>query len=160
MAGNISTLGLGGNGVVSAIHNHFSSGGVGSANNLNAIEDTNTKQILSGALTQDALASVLTVTGHGVLNIATVYTMDTTSRTARGQIIVDGRTIFDATTSALTSQYKGMIMVGVLDAGSSPVGTVFQPIEFRQSLVIKVASSVSPGETDKLAIGVNYEVWV
>lgn len=106
---------------------------------------------LSGALTANTLATALSVTGGGYCSIAAVQTADTTSRTLRLQVVVDGTTAFDATSAATTTSGAGIWAVGTNSGGSLFHGT---PIRFNTSLVIKIASSIT--ETDKLAVQYAY----
>ena len=111
--------------------------------------------MLSGALTANTLATALSVTGPGVLKWLAQYAMDTTSRTMRLQVIIDGVTVYDATTSACTTADLGQVAVGVANAGG--VATYpphLEQLTFVSSLVVKVASSLS--ETDKLGLGYVY----
>lgn len=110
-----------------------------------------TKEILSGALTAATLATLLTVTGAGVLYIASIYTKDATARTLRLQITIDGIVVFDSTSASLTLADQGGHAVG---GGGTAYGQVGAAVPFNASLVIKVASSLT--ETNKIAIGVSY----
>ena len=112
----------------------------------------NTKEILSGALTSATLATLLTVTGAGVLNIASIYTKDATTRTLRIQIVIDGTTVLDSTSASGSISNQGGIVVGYATGTSN--GSSGADVPFNTSLVIKVASSLT--ETDKIAIGVSY----
>lgn len=110
------------------------------------------KEILSGALTAATLATLLTVTGQGILNIAAIYNKDATARTLRLQIVIDGVTVFDSTSASIaTAGGRGGVAVGYV-SGSVLAGGAAVP--FNTSLVIKAASSLT--ETDKIAIGVAY----
>lgn len=142
-----------GSGPVSAITNYFSAGGV-YATNLTASVLGNSKETLSGALTANTLATIHTFTGRGRLNLLHLYTKDNTARTVRAVVIVDGTTVFDATSSSISASGSGIVPVGVLGSGGSPV---FQPIDFQTSLVVRIASSLT--ETDNIATGINYETW-
>lgn len=142
-----------GSGPIASIVNYFSAGGT-SAANLTASALSNTKETTSGALTANTLFARHSLTGRGRLNLLTVYAKDSTSRTIRAVVIVDGVTVFDATTNAITVSGTGTCPVGTVTADGS---LVFQPIDFQSSLVIQIASSLT--ETDKIATGINYETW-
>lgn len=156
MAGDITQF-FGSDGPVSSIVNYYSSGGVQSAGAITANSYTNTKETLSGALVATTLKTIHSVTGHGRLNMLCAYTKDATNRTIRLKLIIDGAATpqFDATSSAIAGSGIGIVAVGAID--SAPSSQVFQPIKFNTSLEVKVASSLS--ETDKVATGINYEVW-
>lgn len=109
------------------------------------------KAILSGALTANTLATLLTVTGGGVVNLLTIKTVDATARTLRIQVIIDGATVLDSTSASISIGDQGGIAIGGV------VGTGYQSsdeVPFNTSFVVKVASSLT--ETDKIAIGVKY----
>lgn len=148
----------GGSGPVASIVNQFSAGGVSTAASISATSAQNASEILSGALTANTLASVpgFPKTGRGRLNLLTVFTKDATSRSLRAQVIVDGVTIFNPPASDLiTNIGSGIVPVGVVTAATGALE--MQPIDYQASLDIKVASSRT--ETDKVAIGINYEEW-
>lgn len=138
-----------GGGATTSIVNYFSSGGVSSAWNLQAAESTNSREVLSGALTAGTLATVLSVTGAGEVPWLGAYTKDGTSRTVRARVTVDGVVVFDATSAAITVSGQGLMVCGVEPTASrytqSPV-----PVRFFNSLLVEVASSLT--ETGKVAI--------
>ncbi len=136
-----------GGGVTTAIVNAHSSGWT-SATNMQAGAFNGGREVLSGALTAGTLATLLTVTGGGQVPMLSAYAKDTTSRTVRLVVEVDGVTAFDATSSAVTAANSGIFAAGW--RGSSGMEPA-QPIVFASSLVVKVASSLT--ETDKVAIG-------
>ena len=146
MAGTFNTGGL--NAPPKTIVNKFSVGGVtgialGSANNYN-------KVTLSGALTANTYLEMLNVAGSGVLNVAYVYTVDTTSRTVGIKVVIDGVTIFDAISAALTTTTDGIMAVGVSIGGH----IIFEPICYNSSLIIYIKSSIS--ETNKIGVCYGY----
>ncbi|MCV2422511.1 hypothetical protein LNV47_18085 [Paucibacter sp. DJ4R-1] len=145
MSSNLSDLGFGG-GATSAVVNAFSSGGVSEAS-LQAQGSNGAKEVLSGALTANTLATLLSVTGAGEVPFLTAYTKDATPRTVRLKVVVDGQApaVFDATTDVISSSGRGLAAAG---SASGPVGS---PVVFNSSLEVSVASSIT--ETNKLAIG-------
>lgn len=146
-----------GSGPVATIVNYFSSGGVSTGANIATNVNNNAKEILSGALTANTLASLsgFPLSGRGRLNLLTAYTKDATSRTIRVQVIVDGTTVYDATSDAITNSGSGVVPVGVVTSATGALE--MQPIDFQTSLDIKIASSLT--ETNKVAAAVNYETW-
>lgn len=144
----MSTLSqFGGNRATTQIVNFHSSGGT-STTNVSATAGA--REVLSGALTAATLATVLTVTGAGRVPQLSAYSKDTTSRTIRLVVEVDGVSVFDATSSAITATNTGIFAAG---GGGNPLA-VGEPITFNNSLVVRVASSLT--ETDK--IGVAYSL--
>lgn len=132
-----------------AIVNAHSSGSPAGVT-LNATQTA--KAVLSGALTANTLATIVSITGVGVAPIIALQTEDTTSRTLRLQVIVDGVTAFDSTSAALTTANKALIAVGDIVQTSAGNYTLIagKPVRFFSSLVIKAASSLS--ETDKISV--------
>ena len=110
------------------------------------------KSSLSGALTANTLATVLSISGvGGTLNLVATMNLDNTSRTIRIKITLDGVSVFDATSSAITTQTQGLIAVGYL----SDVGTPFpNPVPFKNSCLVQIASSIT--ETDLTRIYYSY----
>lgn len=123
-----------------SIVNYCSGGGV----SLAAVQIGGSKTVASGALTANTLATVLTINGAFRVDGLSAAAADTTSRTIRLQVIVDGVTVFDATSDAITTSSRGIGAAGVT-GGSAQLGG---PIYGNSSLTVKVASSNS--ETDKI----------
>lgn len=158
MSGTESEFGGSSTGPVKTIVNYYSSGGVVSTNALAATETNNCKAISTsaGSVAGGTLKNALSLTGRGRLNLLSAVSVDATARTIRCQVIIDGVTIFDATTSSVSSIGYGMCAVGAM-SGSTPIAQVFQPIDFNTSCLVKVASSVT--EADKINLAANYETW-
>lgn len=151
MAGNLTDLGFGGGtGPVASIVNASSTAATAfpiasAAQNANAIA------VLSGALTAGTLKTVLNATGRGRIGFAAVWhTSDATARTVRIKVTVDGVVVFDHAANNLSGQTAGLVAVGTI-AGN------LQWIEYRQSVLIEIASSLT--ETDKLSSAYVQEVW-
>lgn len=133
------------------IINTWSAGGalcvaIGSAHNA--------KSTASGSLTANVLKSMLSISGAGVLKIAAVYATDTTSRTMRLKITLDGTAVFDATSAECTTSAGTQVGVGSL---APPVSPAILPerIVFNSSCVVEIASSLS--ETDRVYLLSAYE---
>lgn len=107
------------------------------------------KSTLSGALTLNTLATMLTVGGGGVLSYLAVSSVDATARTLRLQLTLDGIIVFDTTSASISTANIGIVAVGAAQAYSAtvPNGLYAQEIPFN-SMVVKIASSLS--ETDKV----------
>ena len=138
-----------GQGPTTSIVNYYSAGGTRSTATLVASDANGAKEALpSGELTADVLATVLTVTGGGSLPYLVAYVKDTTDRTIRMEVTVDGVVVFDATSnSGSWTTGFGIIAAGQIIVAGRPA----HAITFNSSLVVKVASSRT--ETDKVAIG-------
>ena len=133
---------IGGNKPPKALVNYATSGVAG-------YTSTYGQSTLSGALTAATLKGVLNVSGSGVVNYVAAWVMDTTSRTLRIKVILDGVTIADVTSSAITTSLYGLIAVGA--GGSS---TTIDHLTFNTSLVVQIASSLT--ETDKITTNIMY----
>lgn len=121
------------------------------ANGLNVRVDA--KEILSGALTAATLATVLNLTGGGVISYLSIFAVDATARTLRLQLVIDGTTVFDSTSASNSTADKGSLIIG--SQASSGWATEYA-IPFNASLVVKIASSLT--ETNKIGIGVKYRL--
>lgn len=143
----------GSSGPVASIINLFSGGGVSTSFTLSPAGSINYVEVLSGAVTAATLKTMVSHTGRGRINALVAYTKDVTSRTVRCKVTVDGVVIFDATSNAIANAGYGMVVVG--NVATNQVW--FQPIDYQESLLIEIASSLT--ETDKVAIGVNRETW-
>lgn len=109
-----------------------------------------TKPTLSGALTANTYKSMVSVTGGGVLSLAAVTAVDTTSRDMAIRITLDGVVINTATTTATTVADRGAVAVGhVVMSGSTPM-VLPQDLPFTTSCLIEIKSSLT--ETDKLTL--------
>ena len=110
----------------------------------------------SGALTSNTLATMLSITGSGVLNFIGVSSVNAASRTHRLQIILDGITVFDTTSVATAVTDTGGCAIGSAYVANSVPVVLLEQIPFSTSCVIKYASSVT--ETDKTNIYWKYRV--
>ena len=139
---------------ISRIINRYSSGGYVPDANLSVAP--NAKTYASSSVAANELQTMLRITGRGVLNFVSAYTGNTTSRTVRIKVTIDGVVIFDATSAAVTSVSYGMVAVGSYPSNSVPALT-FQPIRFYGSCVVEIASSVLNDST-YITTAINYEV--
>ena len=153
MAGNLSALGFGANNTTRQIVNADAIAGFTPFNgDIDAAATAaRSKEVLSGALTANTLATVLSLTGPGEVPLLTSYTKDATVRTVRTVVIVDGVTVFDSTSASIGTANRGAIVAGEV-AGTSGAHYVTQgnPIRFSVSLVVQQASNLT--ETDKIAL--------
>lgn len=110
---------------------------------------------LTGALTANTLSTVLSLTGKGSFSFVACSSADTTSRTHRMKITLDGVVIYDATTAATISVADWLIPIGsVVNSTTQSPGVILEPLIFSTSLLIEYASSVS--ETGKTYIATRY----
>ncbi len=147
-----------GNGPVASIVNAYSAGGTNSGAVIAAGVASNTALVTAaGAYTANTLQSVISHTGRGRVNLLTVYSRDATARTLRCKVTIDGVSVFDATSSSISTLSHGVVVVGALVGVGTPF-LGYQPIDYQESLVIEVASSLSEAAAN-VGIGVNRETW-
>jgi len=142
---------------MTSIINYYSSGGVdGTFGYGNGLSDraANVLGVLSGALTATVLATVIDRTGSGAVFFLAASVMDTTSRTIRIKVTVDGTVVFDATSSAITTSQTGTQVVG---SGLYYSATQFYTrpgyLEYDTSFKVEIASSLT--ETNKIKVWSN-----
>lgn len=116
------------------------------------------KVTLSGALTANTLKTMLNISGAGVLKACAVQALDTTSRTLRLKITIDGVAAFDPGASAANTTANSAIVGvgGITTYNSTNFMLAFERIPFNTSCLVEIASSLS--ETDKLALLYAYEL--
>lgn len=102
----------------------------------------------SGALTANTLVDLINESGSaGYISQLSIQTADATSRTLRIVIIVDGTTIYDFTSAAITDSNSGAVLAGSF---SSTNPQSLPPIYYTNSIRVQYASSVT--ETGKFII--------
>lgn len=103
----------------------------------------NLKRTVSGSMTAGTLATAITISGGGVLKFFAYVTRNTTSRTLRVKITIDGAVAFDNTSGATTTQWAGMVAVGSVDGNASTAypNIDIEELPFTSSLLIEVAQS-------------------
>ena len=154
MSGIASSMSNAAEKAAASIVNGFSSGGPTSV----VMAANGCKEILSGALSAGVLATVLSVTGGGVIDRLALYTKDATARTLRLQVVLDGVTAFDSTSASTSTTAAGIIAIGTVVLAEA-AGSIYSfmtgaAISFNSSCVIKVASDLT--ETDKIAVLISY----
>ena len=144
---------FGGNKPPKSIINAFSNSGFSASG---AVPPYNIKVVAIGAVTSNVLKTVLSVSGAGQIDFLSLTTVDTTSRTLRAKVTIDGTVVFDSTSAVIASVNYGFTPLG---ACSSSGGTppALQPTFFNSSLLVEVASSLT--ETDKANVGYNYRTF-
>lgn len=125
-----------------AIVNTYSSGGSSIASINAGLKGV---AVASGSGTANTLATLLTVSGSGYCPYLIAYSNSATpTHTVRCQVIVDGVTVFDATSNTITTTSgTGMLVTDAADSTSIA-------IRYNSSLVVKACSSSSG--TDYVAI--------
>lgn len=115
------------------------------------------KTVTTPACTADALVTILSLAGRGVISFLAFQNADATSRTGRMKITLDGVVILDKTTSATTASGDMLPVIGqCFPAANAANGSVVvpEPLTFESSLLIEYASSLT--ETGKCTIAYRY----
>jgi len=113
--------------------------------NMLASAYTPIKRVQSGSTTAGVLKTILSAAGSGVLSFLAVESNDTTSRTHRIKVTLDGVVIFDATTGAEISISRTHIVIGsIANATVNAASEItFEPLSFNSSLLIEYADSLT-----------------
>lgn len=116
------------------------------------------KTALSGAVTASTLKTMLNLSGRGSLDFLAFAGQDTTARTQRLVLTIDGVVVFDASTSqaqngALCHFFPVIGSVVAAGANGTPMA-IWRPFLFNVSCKVEYSSSL--GETDKGRIGYSY----
>ncbi len=146
----------GGNGVApKAIINRQSATSVAQFAGMNNLEIDSAKKVVTGALTANTLATVLSLTGSsGMVTWLRCYSVDATSRSHQVKVTIDGTVVFDATSTAASATGSGVQVIGdVSYIGLIPAGHSEQ-IPYNSSFLVEYASSVS--ETNKTTFSYKY----
>jgi len=150
---NLTQFFAGGEKTVTKIVNNQSSGGnYSSFSNMDSIwSNIPAKIVSSGSVTANTLKTILSITGAGYLDIVGISSVNTTARTHRIKITLDGITspqvAFDATSQEISTSYYGMLAIGnATSIGSFQIPTAL-PTYFAKSCLVEFASSLT--ETDK-----------
>ena len=98
--------------------------------------------VSSGALTAGVLAQVLNITGPGVLEFLSVINNNATSRTMRIKLVIDGVTVLDGTSAALTAAGTACLVGNLVWISPNPIASL-GGIPFKTSCVLSVASSLT-----------------
>ena len=136
------------------ISNRFSAGG----SSITNIGNTSTGTLVaSGAGTAGVLATALTINGSGYCPFLICYSNSATpAHTIRCKVIVDGITVFDATSDTITTTVnRGIAVVDSVPSATASVAPTGVPIRFNYSMVVQIASSQSG--TDFVAIRHEYQ---
>lgn len=139
----MSTLSqFGGTRSTKSIVNGFSSSGYGPIN-LSATPGS-VRMLNSGALTANTLKTILNVSGAGIFHILGARTNNTTSRTVRMRLTIDGTVVFDSTSAATMNPESGGLITGST-SGTTPLPGA--TVVFNSSAVFEIASSLTETDT-------------
>ncbi len=109
----------------------------------------------TGALTADILSTVLSLSGRGAISFLACGGLDTTARTHRLKVTLDGVVIYDATTASTSNAGSVLAVIGSFaPSATTTPAIVFEPLVFNSSLLVEYASGVT--ETAKSVIAYRY----
>lgn len=109
------------------------------------------KKSLSGSLTANTYKEMVSLSSSGWIRLCGVYCVDGTSRTLGLKIVIDGTTVFDEVSSAITTANAGIMGVGHASLSSSNYSqSSLEMFRFNSSLSISIKSSIT--ETDKIVL--------
>ncbi len=109
----------------------------------------------TGALTANTLVTALSLSGQGCISLLGCSGVDSTSRTHRLKVTLDGVVIYDATSGAfLTGGVALMALGGFIPSASTFAAPIYEPLVFNTSLLVEYASSVT--ETAKSIVFYRY----
>lgn len=117
----------------------------------------NARVVQPGALTAATLATILNLSGKGVISFLACASVDATARTHRIKITLDGTVIFDATSASVSSLLAYCPVIGSIESLSDTYSTasvIPEPMYFNSSLLVEYASSLT--ETNKTNIAYKY----
>lgn len=124
-----------------SILNAFSTAGYAGV----TINATGARAALSPALTANSLVDLINESGSaGEISHLAIATVDTTSRTLRIVVTVDGVDIYDYTSAAMTNSNTGCALAGSLNSSTT---LQLPPIKYKSSIRVQYASSLT--ETGK-----------
>jgi len=136
----------GNGGATKNLYNACSTAGYTAISSIGA--STTAKSSVSGALTANTLVDLINESGSvGYLSQLSIYTNDTTSRTLRIVITVDGTSIYDITSASISALNSGAVLAGSVSSSNSQS---LPPIYYTNSIRVQYASSVT--ETGKFSI--------
>lgn len=141
-------MGTFGSEAVISVVNGMAAGGTQSSQYMVTNNGTGVKKVLSGDLDPNTYKEILSVSGAGWLDICGASVVDTTSRIIGLKIVLDGVTVFDAVSNAISATEIGLNGIGCVITTSSVPNWIPQPTRFLSSMAIWVKSSLD--ETDKV----------
>jgi hypothetical protein len=113
------------------------------------------KVVNTPALTAGVLSTILSLTGRGAINFLAGQPGNTTVRTHRFKVTLDGIVIFDGTSTATNSASRILNVIGqVYNPATATSVVIPEMLTFETSLLIEYASSLT--ETGQTSIGYRY----
>lgn len=114
------------------------------------------RSAVSGALTANTLVDLLNESGSaGQIDQLSIFVNDTTARTIRIVITVDGTVILDVTSASISVITNGGGFWAGVGASNTNYGGQLPPIKYTNSIRIQYASSLT--ETGKFTTALAYQ---
>lgn len=128
------------------LYNACSTAGYTALTSMGSISTARTST--SGALTANTLVDLINESGSaGYISQLSIQTVDATSRTLRIVVTVDGASIYDFTSAAISAANSGAVLAGAV---SSANPQALPPIYYTNSIRVQYASNQN--ETGKFTI--------
>ena len=129
--------------------------GTGALNSATGIPGSQAALTTSGAVTANVLTTVLSLSGRGVISFFAIGSADTTGRTHRAKITLDGVVIYDATSTNITAVNSWIVPIGsVVPSATLSCAVIPDVLQFNTSLLIEYAGNAS--ETAKALFATRY----
>lgn len=104
------------------------------------------KNPVTGSLTANTLATVLNLSGRGVISFLACSPVNTSARSHRLKVTLDGVVIFDATSVSVNTDAVYFPVIGQLvpiNGAGGNFNYLQEPIFFDKSLLVEYASSLT-----------------
>jgi len=109
--------------------------------------------VASGTTTGGVLKSIFSYTGGGgIMSHLSIRTANATARTIRLKVTIDGVSVYDNTSSSISSADRGFILSGVISGSST---NILPPLLWANSITIEIASSL--GESNGITTEYVYD---
>lgn len=129
--------------------------GTGALNSATGVPGSQAALTTSGTVVANTLTTVLSLSGRGVVSFFALGNLDTTGRTHRAKITLDGVVIYDATSASVTALSSWVVPIGsVVPSATLSSAVIPDTLQFNSSLLIEYASSLS--ETAKTVFATRY----
>ena len=141
------------NPATTSIVNYYSAGGTSTSITADYL-----KKVTSGTLGAGEFYTALNLTGGGWATLLAAYSNSATpTHTVRLQVIVDGVTVFDATSDSIatTANKRAVIAIGDPSTAAAEPPAGGQALRWNSSLVVKIASSQAG--TDYVGLAYEYQ---
>lgn len=98
--------------------------------------------------------NMLSLSGSGVIDICAVYSGDVSARTVGMQIVIDGVTVFNATSDSVSATGNGLLGIGTISGVTGTPSYLLSaiPTPFSSSLDVYVSASTAAAASAALLV--------